>query len=240
VKIVITQSMYFPWIGLLEQLKIADVLVRYDDVQFSKGSFTNRVQIKTASGPRWMTVPLQKYCLNQKINEVHIDETKNWRENHLGQLENAYSKAPFYQEMMDLVRYVFSHRFNAIGDLAYLSQMSLFEYFSINPKLCIHRSEDLQIAGFGSQRVKDTVIALKGTEYVTGHGAMKYLDHEAMESGGIDVQYMDYEKLPYPQISGIFTPYVSALDLLANCGKQGADYIRSNTCNWRIFKHEST
>ena len=56
-RVVISQPMLFPWVGLFEQIRAADVYVHYDDVQFSKGSFTNRVQIKTARGPRWLTVP---------------------------------------------------------------------------------------------------------------------------------------------------------------------------------------
>ena len=58
-KVVISQSMFFPWVGFLEQLKLADVYVFYDDVQFSKGGFTNRAQVKANDGVKWMTVPLQ-------------------------------------------------------------------------------------------------------------------------------------------------------------------------------------
>ena len=50
-------------------IKLADIIVHYDDVQFSKGSFTNRVQIKTKDGFKWMTVPLEKVKLNQKIEK---------------------------------------------------------------------------------------------------------------------------------------------------------------------------
>ena len=46
--VVISQPMFFPWVGMFEQIALADVYVHYDDVQFSKGSFTNRVQLKTA------------------------------------------------------------------------------------------------------------------------------------------------------------------------------------------------
>ena len=46
--VVISQPMLFPWVGMFEQVALADVFVHYDDVQFSKGSFTNRVQLKTA------------------------------------------------------------------------------------------------------------------------------------------------------------------------------------------------
>ncbi|MBC8123824.1 MAG: WbqC family protein, partial [Gemmatimonadaceae bacterium] len=56
--VVISQPMLFPWIGMFEQICLADVYVHYDDVQFSKGSFSNRVQVKSASGSKWITVPL--------------------------------------------------------------------------------------------------------------------------------------------------------------------------------------
>ena len=46
--VVISQPMLFPWVGMFEQIRLADVYVHYTDVQFSKGSFVNRVQIKTA------------------------------------------------------------------------------------------------------------------------------------------------------------------------------------------------
>jgi hypothetical protein len=39
--VVISQPMFFPWVGMLEQLKLADTYVHYDDVQFEKGSFSN-------------------------------------------------------------------------------------------------------------------------------------------------------------------------------------------------------
>jgi hypothetical protein len=50
---------------------------------------------------------------------------------------------------------------------------------------------------------------------------------------------MDYRLDPYPQLHGDFTPYVSALDLIANCGVSGRDRIRSGTLYWKEFvSHE--
>ncbi len=68
-RVLITQSFLFPWVGLLEQVRLCDICVHYDDVQFSKGSFTNRVQLKLADGSRWMTVPLANFHLGQLINQ---------------------------------------------------------------------------------------------------------------------------------------------------------------------------
>jgi WbqC-like protein family len=239
-KIVISQSMYFPWVGFLEQLRQADIFVRYDDVQFSKGSFTNRVQIKAPKASQWMTVPLQKHNLGQSIEEVQIDDTKNWRGAHLEQLKASYSKAPFFKDMLAVVEAVFSKQFKSIGELAFSSQMSLMHYFSLNVGLRVLNIDDLKIPGSGSQRVQDVVSLLGGDQYITGHGAWNYLDHQAMERSGIEVRYMSYEKQAYPQLYGEFTPFVSALDLVAHCGKQGAQFIKSTTCSWKEFHHEST
>ena len=76
---------------------------------------------------------------------------------------------------------------------------------------------------------------LKGTTYITGHGAARYLDHSLFLESGIDVQYMEYHKTPYPQLHGAFTPYVTSLDLVANCGSDGIHYIRSGTVGWKEF-----
>lgn len=232
--------MYFPWVGLLEQMRLANAYVRYDDVQFSKGSFTNRVQIKSALGSQWLTVPLKKFSLGATIDEIEIDDAKNWQSKHLAQLTQAYSNALYFQEMRELVESVFSQPFRRIGDLAYASQMQLLDYFDLNPALKVLDVKSLGILGQSSQRVLDIVRHLGGDKYITGHGASKYLDHSLFEQSGVDVQYMQYQKNNYPQLHGDFTPYVSALDLLANCGKLGASYIQSTTCSWRQFQHEST
>jgi len=68
---------------------------------------------------------------------------------------------------------------------------------------------------------------------VTGDGARAYLDHEEFERCGIDVQYMDYKKLEYPQRFPPFTPFVSVLDLIANCGTDGRQQFVSGTVSWR-------
>ena len=80
---VISQPMFFPWVGMLEQMRVADTYVHYDDVQFSKGSFTNRVQIKTAQGIQWLSMPLRELSLGQEIRGVLVDDRQGWRRKHL-------------------------------------------------------------------------------------------------------------------------------------------------------------
>ena len=52
--------MFFPWVGLFEQIRLANVFVHYDDVQLPQGrSFTTRVQLKAPTGVHWLTMPVK-------------------------------------------------------------------------------------------------------------------------------------------------------------------------------------
>lgn len=233
-KIVISQSMFFPWVGLLEQIRLADIYVYYDDVQFSKGSFVNRVQIKTDRGQQWLTVPiLQNF--GQSISEVAIDYRQNWQKRHLQILRQAYDQANFRDEMLALVTNLYQQNHAYIGAFSRASLQLIVQYFGLGKDHKFMDVATLNIAGTSSRRVLDVVIALQGTQYITGHGASKYLDHSLFQTAHIDVQYMKYQKKQYPQLHGDFTPFVSCLDLIANCGQAGRSYICSKTVSWQDF-----
>lgn len=227
--------MYFPWPGMLEQFRLCDIFVYYDDVQFTRGFF-NRVQIKTSCGVRWLTVPLINWHRGQLINEVRIDNTKDWKKTQRNQLYQAYTEAPFRNDMLDLVDEVFAREYEIMGDLAQASTEALIHYFpTIGEDTILLKSSSLNIPGTKTQRLIDLCTALNVRTYLTGHGARHYLEHEKFEAHGIDVDYINYGLCDYPQLHGPFTPYVSSLDLIANCGKKGSNYICGSKENWIAF-----
>lgn len=236
--VVISQPMFFPWIGLFEQIRLADVYVHYDDVQFSKGSFSNRVQIKTERGSHWLTVPLRDVALGQTIREVQSDERKDWRSSHLSLLRQAYAGAPFVGEMLELVRAVYARPAASLADVAVESLHAVCAYYCLGDPETFLFSSQMDIGGSSSERVLNVVKTVGGTRYITGHGAKNYLDHELFEANGVAVEYIEYRKIPYPQLHGEFTPYVSILDLIANVGKEGIACLQSGTRPWKEFVGE--
>ena len=237
--VVISQPMFFPWVGMLEQMRLADAYVHYDDVQFSKGSFTNRVQIKTAQGVQWLSMPLRDLSLGQEIRGVQVDDRQGWRGKHLKTLAQAYAGTPFRDEMLDMVEEVYRDASDRVSDLAVASMETLRRYFGLVNPAEIHWSSRMGVPGESSDRVLAVTKNLGGDVYVTGHGARNYLDHELFEREGVRVEYMHYRKQPYPQLHGEFTPFVSSLDLVANLGKAGASVICSTTLPWREFLSQS-
>ncbi|MBF8176679.1 WbqC family protein [Herminiimonas contaminans] len=233
-KVVISQSMYFPWVGLLEQIRQADIFTHYDDVQFTRG-FYNRVQVKTARGMQWLTVPLRDQHRGQLISEVMVDESSDWRSRHLDVLKQAYVNAPYCEEMLTLVEGVFKRPISSLADVSRNSIVALAEYFELTQSTRFVCSQETGVFGSSSQRLCDLCVALDGDIYVTGHGARNYLNHQIFENKGIEVRYMKYNCAPYPQLNGAFTPYVTGLDLVANCGKEGRRVIQSEAINWKAF-----
>ncbi len=233
-KAVISQSMYFPWVGLLEQIRLSDVFVHYDDVQFTRG-FYNRVQVKTPRGMQWLTVPLRDQHRGQLIDEVRVDDRIDWRTQHIDVLKQAYANAPHRQEMIALVEDVFSQPITSLADVSRNSILALAKYFDLTRDTRFVFSRELGVSGSSSLRLRDLCVAMDANVYITGHGARNYLDHQLFEDKGIEVRYMQYACSAYPQMHGEFTPYVTGLDLVANCGKDGRNVILSESINWRAF-----
>lgn len=239
-RVVISQSMYFPWAGLLEQIRLADIFIHYDDVQFSKGSFTNRVQVKTPDGTTaWMTVPLAGHRLGQRIDEVAIKPMAAWRDKHFALLEASFAGCAYGADALALARQALEADHRTIGALARESQMALCRYFSLDVETRFVDANEFDIGGSGSRRVLDLVKAAGGDTYLTGHGARNYLDHELFEREGVRVEYIDYQKQPYPQPHGAFTPFVTGLDLVACCGRDGIDHLVSKGRDWREFLNDT-
>lgn len=224
--------MFFPWIGLFEQIRLADVYVHYDDVQLPMGrSFISRVQVKTPSGVQWLSVPIKKGT--RLINETILDDSQNWRQTHLKTLKHNYAKATFADDMLEIVRSIYSENTRYLSTLNCFAIEKIANYFDFNPIFL--KSSDYKVESSSSERLLELMRQLNGTVYITGHGARNYLNHNLFEQHGIKVEYMDYQKTPYPQLHNEFTPYVSILDLIANMGKNGRGMIISKTVNWKDF-----
>lgn len=222
--------MVFPWVGLFEQVRLAADFVHYDDVALPQGrSFITRVQIKTAQGPQWLTIPVRRGA--SLIKDVLIDDAQDWRRRHLGTLRQAYAHAPHAADMIELVESVYGRGFRYLSELNAHAIERIAGYLGLVPRFLL--SSQLPAQGRSTERLISICLELGASIYVTGHGARNYLDHASFEKAGISVEYMNYQKKPYPQLHGEFTPYVSILDLIANVGHRGAGLICSGTQHWR-------
>ena len=81
----IHQPNYFPWVGYFHKIARVKKFIFLDNVQYSKGSYINRVQLLLNDEVRWLTVPC-KPKLGTEINEVRV-VCNDWQEQHLNKIK---------------------------------------------------------------------------------------------------------------------------------------------------------
>lgn len=229
--VVILQPQFFPWRGVFEQIRLADEFVHLDDAQFQKGGFTNRVQLKTASGPLWLTVPVLRAGKLPPIAEVEIDYRAEWREKHLRTLAMSYARAPHLSRAQAIVADVYAERPRTIAELDIAALERCAAELGLHPSFT--RSSQTPVDGAKTDRLTALLVPRGATCYVTGRGALDYLDEPKLAAAGVEVRVMEYTRRAYPQLHGAFDPHVSILDTIANLGPDAAAALESPAVPWR-------
>ncbi|THF50739.1 WbqC family protein [Allorhizobium terrae] len=233
-RVVISQPMYFPWAGFMAQMALADVYIWLDDVQYSKRSFTSRIQVKTAGERCWMSIPVvSKGRYDQRIIDLE-PSNDTWEKSHRVLLSQVLSRYPHKLDALSLFDQTMALE-GSLCDRLIASAESQANHLGILPPR-VYRSSEMGCKTTSSERLFELVQAVSGTDYITGHGAWAYLNHSLFNDANISVSYMRYDPLPWPQPHGDFTPYVTGLDLIAAVPRdQAKDHLRPATVDWRAF-----
>lgn len=211
--VTVHQPDFLPWLGFFDRWHKSDLFVVLDDVQFIRRGWHHRDKIKTAQGPKWLTVPvLKKGRYFQQIKDVEIDNNENWRRTHLSAIRSAYGKAPHFEAICHDIEEIFTKNYELLIHL----NMDLLKYcaaaLGINTPFCF--SSSLHNGLKGTQRLVHLVKAAGGDVYLTGLGSKDYLDESKFAEHGIKVWWQHYEHPVYPQPHGKFAKMLSVLDFL--------------------------
>jgi hypothetical protein len=225
--LVVLQPGYLPWLGFFDQMRRADVFVYYDDVQFDKHGWRNRNRVKAPAGPYWLTVPVRHRGLGQpRILDVEIDNRVPWARRHIGSIRQFYARAPYLQRYVPELEELLQRPWERLVDLDLAVADRMCAWLGLRPHVA--RSSALGIQGERSERLLEFCLHFGADRYLSGNAAKNYLDVELFARHGIAVEWQNYRHPEYPQQHGDFVPYLSALDLLLNCGDESGAILASS------------
>jgi hypothetical protein len=223
----ISQPTYLPWLGQFNLMDHVDVFVFYDDVQVVRQSWATRNQIKTSQGPLWLPVPIlhNKHFDEMLFNNTLIDEKKNWKKKQLKSIQNAYSKATCFKEVIQWLEDSFSNSITTLGDLNVFLIEDIAKKIGITTKFL--RSANLNSKeGKKDDRLVSICKELGAKIYLSPVGSYNYIEANqksgAFLNSGVELLYQQYEHPVYPQIHGDFVNFMCILDLLFNVGFDNA------------------
>ncbi|WP_423198172.1 MULTISPECIES: WbqC family protein [unclassified Cupriavidus] len=224
-RVAILQSNYIPWKGYFEIIAAVDEFIFYDDMQFTKNDWRNRNRIKTPAGTPWLSIPVGGN-IHRRIRDVQLPAT-NWSEQHWKTLSLNYRAAACFDDVAQWLEPIYLA--NQCSDLSSFNRKlieSICRYLRIETTL--RNSWDYMLVEGKTERLVDLCRQAGGDVYVSGPSARGYLDESAFRAAGMGVAWMQYGPYPeYPQLWGPFVHEVSILDLLFNCGREAARYMKS-------------
>lgn len=227
-KVAISQSNYIPWKGYFDGISFVDDFVIYDDMQYTKRDWRNRNLILTATGKKWLTIPVEvKGKFFQKIKDTKISDT-NWNKEHWNLIKQSYKNAAHFKEF-----HCFFEELYLNTTSIYLTEIN-FRFITaicdfLNIKTRFHFSSDFILEDDRTERLVSICKKLGATDYFSGPAAKAYMDESLFLQANVNLNYFDYSNYSeYKQLHEPFDHFVSILDLIFNEGENSKDFMRNS------------
>lgn len=223
-KLAVLQSNYLPWKGYFDIIHDVDLFLFYDEVQYTKNDWRNRNKIYTATGLKWLTVPVYG-TIEKRIDEIEIVRGR-WQMQHYQAILTNYAKAPYFRQYQDFLEFVYLDTvWNSLSELnQYLIRKIATDFLQISTK--IDQSVSYLSTGSGHQKLLSLVKNTGADSYESGPAAQSYIISSDYREAGIELIWKDYTGYPqYQQLHDPFQHQVSILDLLFNTGSDAPYFI---------------
>jgi WbqC-like protein family len=232
-RVTIHQPQFLPWLGYLDKIDQADVFIVLDTVQFKKNEWQNRNRIRTATGWQWLTVPVLHH-FGQRIDDVLINPTDAWKEQHLRALNMHYARVPYRDHYLSELRELYAEPWVKLDDLNKAIIQWLLKAYGITT--AVQSASDLTAREEPTDRLIDLCRAVGATAYLAGPGADHYMDKPRFEASEIRLEMQAFTHPIYRQMYEPFEPNLSALDLLLVQGPEALTTLRRA----RAMRHSMT
>ena len=209
----IMQPYFLPYAGYFQLITATDRFVLCDDFQYTRHGWMTRNRFLRDGKDALFSVPIKSDSQNKQIREREIAENFTGSE-LLHALQNAYRKAPFFNQTMLLLEHIVQ-----------FSDRNLFAFLenSIN-QVCRHlgiktpdgKTSEIPISP--TLKKEERVVALCksiGTkEYVNSIGGRELYSKERFESQNIKLSFLDSTPFVYGQFGTSFVGSLSIVDAM--------------------------
>jgi hypothetical protein len=209
------QPYIFPYLGYFHLIESTDKIVFYDDVNYIKGGWINRNRILLNKSDFLFTIPIEKASRNKLINEVRPINTIYFTNKFFAQIETAYKNAPYYKDVVEILRAVFSEQYIDVTDLAIKSITSVYKYLDKDIKWTKSSIASPETKGMeNADRLIQINKNLGYQNYINTIGGQDLYSKEYFNSKGVQLNFIKSQKIEYKQFDNDFVPWLSIIDIL--------------------------
>lgn len=184
------QPNLLPGMSVISKIEASHAVIWLDEVQFSKGGWTNR---NKAADKTWLTVPVEAHCVYKPINRVRIGEPKKeWRWDFIHKLIESYP-GPLTQRVCEEIlrpyRLLVGLNVALLRIVCPPNPAWHFQSHLDGGHAVVSQSTDADELLPISHRLAMMVDEVGGTIYLSGPSGRHYLDERPFHELGIEVDY---------------------------------------------------
>ncbi len=214
--IAIMQPYFCPYIGYWQLMKIVDVFVVYDNIEYTKKGWINRNRILIDGKDEYISLSLKKDSDYLNVNERFLSEQFHLKEIRkiTNKITEAYRKAPMFNEIMPMIEKILLCHHKNLFDYIYNSLLTWKDFLNINTKIIKSSSLSIDIEKYKGQ---DKVIAicksLNADQYINPIGGLELYSVERFKEHNIKLNFIKSKDIIYQQFKNIFVPWLSIIDV---------------------------
>ena len=209
------QPYFFPYLGYWQLMNAVDEYIIYDDVNYIKGGWINRNRIKINGEPAFLGFSVRNASQNRIINELDVLLTEKDRDALIRKVSNAYAKAPFKADVLDLLADTLQCGTVNLAEFLAYSNRKTADYLGIRTPIYSATKLRLDHTHTAQQRIMDICLARGCSGYINAIGGKELYDKEAFAQQGLSLAFLKMDPdIAYPQGKGEFIPGLSILDVM--------------------------
>lgn len=230
-KLAIMQPYPFPYIGYFELMARVDRWVVLDVVQYTRRNWMNRNRIlHPDEGWQYFVLPVKKMPIGASMRQIRLANTEEMQRRLQAQLQHYRKHAPYFSQVMDMVRDVFSRvETNRLVDFNVASLNAVAEMLEIprTLELCSSLGE-LENVERSGQVVLQIAKRLGADIYINLPGGRDLYSPQEWKASGINLAFTKMNDLRYECAPYAFEPNLSILDVLMwNSAEEIRAWLRS-------------
>ena len=165
------QPNYLPYPGLFAKINYSDKFIYLSCVQFEKQSWQCRNRI---INDVYLTIPLKKNKLKTNINQIKIDNSKNWKSKHYKSIFYSYKKSKFFNDYINFFEDIYNQEWKYLNDLNIKIMNFLLKELEID--VLIYYDTDFNFDSHKTDKLIEMSKKLDCNEYISNIGSQAYIN----------------------------------------------------------------
>lgn len=218
-KLAVMQPYFFPYLGYFDLINQVDTWIVFDIVQFIRHGWINRNRIlHPKEGWQYVIVPVKNYSRDATIGDIEVASNDGkWQKRILGQLEHYKKTAPYYRDVINLVKEAIEPDEPSIARLNVRCLEAVCRVIGLPFEFSYMSEMDLELGEIREPDDWPVEIsrALGASEYVNPPGGGSFFQPEKFTAANVKLNLRPLlTPLEYKPRGYEFVPHLSIIDLL--------------------------